>query len=164
MLLRVVLPKEAKLLGINSGELEIKGSGADTIVRLIAEARAKVVAALANASHDRFYLALENIRGTYDPAVLYAQIALPENALAGNRFNVQVGSVALYGLRKASMPGNESRGLTFVLDSTLALTELFTVESPYANDIRVRILAHRELPASTRIVIGRVSIFSCSPN
>ena len=75
----MTFPKDAELLGTNSGELEIKGSGAHTLVRFSADGRRKLVADLTNTaagrSRSRVYLLLESIRGAKDASVNEAQFS-----------------------------------------------------------------------------------------
>jgi tyrosinase len=159
------LPKEAELLGDNSDELEIKGSGAHTVVRLNTDVRQDLVTSRANTSgstpHDRVYLLLENIRGTYDATILNVYINVPEDASQGDHRNLLAGSVGLYGLRRASIQHGEEGGLglTFVLDITPILIEQPAAKSPYSNEIRVSIVPHPQLPDPAEVVVGRVSIF-----
>jgi tyrosinase len=162
----MTLPKEAELLGVNSDELEIKGSGAHTVVRLNTNVRDNLVASRVNNSgsalRDRVYLTLENIRGTYDATILNVYINVPEDVSQGGDLrNLLAGSVALYGLRRASVQDGEDHGLglTFVLDITRILIEQPAAKSPYANEIRVSIVPHPQLPNAVEIVVGRVGIF-----
>jgi tyrosinase len=161
----MTLPKEAELLGVNSNELEIKGSGAHTVVRLntnvLHNLAASRVKNSGSALRDRVYLILENIRGTYDATILNVYINVPEDASQGNHRNLLAGSVGLYGLRRASIQHGEDGGLglTFVLDITSILIEQPAAKSPYANEIRVSIVPQRQLPDPADVVVGRVSIF-----
>lgn len=163
------LPKDAELLGTSSRELEIKGSGAHTIVRLTADGRRKLLAGLGDTAaaslRRRVYLMLENIRGTNDASVLSAYINLPEDARPGEHRALMAGAVGLYGLRRASIRAgeNEGSGLTFVLDITKILGGLLAANSLDADAIRVSIVPHRHLGDSTGIVVARVSIFSIPP-
>jgi tyrosinase len=161
----MTLPKEAELLGVNSDELEIKGSGAHTVIRLNADVRHDLVASRAKTSggtsRDRVYLLLENIRGTYDATILNVYINVPEDASQADHRNQLAGSVGLYGLRRASIQHGEDGGLglTFVMDITPILIEQPAGKSPYANEIRVSIVPNRQLPDPAEVVVGRVSIF-----
>jgi tyrosinase len=159
------LPKEAELLGVNTEELEIKGSGAHTVVRLNTDVRHDLVVSRTNTSggtsRDRVYLISGNIRGTYDATILNVYINVPEDASPGDHRNLLAGSVGLYGLRRASIQHGEDGGLglTFVLDITPILIEQPAAKSPDANEIRVSIVPQRQLPDPTDVVVGRVSIF-----
>ena len=161
----MTFPKDAELLGSNSEELEIKGSGAHTLVRLSADGRRKLVADLTNTagrSRSRVYLLLENIRGANDASVLNVYINLPEGARTGEHPDLMAGAVGLYGLRRASIQSgqHDGSGLTFVLDVTTTLGELLTTKSLDADVILVSIVPQRQLQDSTGIVVARVSIVS----
>src|SRR5947207_11218202 len=163
----MTLPREAELLGTNSGELELKGSGASTVVKLSTDGQRRVAALVggpsASESSGGVYLGLEKVRGTFDAAVLNTYINLPEDARPADHRNLMAESVGLYGLRRASTPGeNKSPGLTFLLDITQILTELLASKSLNSEKIRVTIVPDRPLPDSITIVVGRVSIFATS--
>jgi tyrosinase len=162
----MTLPKEADLLGANSGQLEIKGSGAHTTVKLSPEAQRKLSGVLSNAAASPIYLGLENVCGTFDAAILSAYLNLPENARPSDHRNLLAESVGLYGLRIASFgqEGNAGEGLTFILEITQILSALFASKSFNPEEIRVSILTDRPLPDSVTITIGRVSIFVTSPS
>jgi tyrosinase len=165
----MTLPKEAELLGANSGELEIKGAGAATVVRLSPEGQRKLSALIggpsAAESPGGVYLGLESIRGTFDAAVLNAYINLPEDARPADHRNLRAESVGLYGLRRASIRQgeNDGPGLTFILEITRILMERLASKSFNPEEIRVSIIPDRPLPDSITIVVGRVSIFAMSP-
>ncbi len=162
----MTLPKEAELLGSNPGELEIKDSGASTAVRLSAEGQRRLSELIGGSSAAEssggVYLGLENIRGTFDAAVLNTYIDLPEDARAADHRNLLAESVALYGLRRATILGGENagQGLTFILEISRILIELLASKSLNAEEIRVSVMPDRPLPDSITIVIGRVSIFT----
>ena len=162
----MALPKDAELLGASSRALEITGSGAHTIVKLIPDPQRKLREGLANVSAEtsllRVYLMLENIRGTQDATVLSAYINLPEGAKPGDHRDLLAGSVGLYGLSRASTAedGNGGPGLTFILEITGVIIDLVATKSFDADEIRVSIVPNRQLPDSSDIVVGRVAIFS----
>jgi tyrosinase len=162
----MTLPREAQLLGANSGELEVKDSGADTVVRLADDGQRKLTALIERASAQsyvgRVYLGLENIRGTFDAAVLNTYINLPEGARPADHRNLMAESAGLYGLRQASAAHGENSGpgLTFLLEITGILIELHASHSFNPEEIRVSIVPDRPLPDSITIVIGRISIFT----
>jgi tyrosinase len=165
----MTLPTEAVVLGANSGALEIKGAGAATAVSLLADGQRRLSALLGDASAAKWsggvYLALENVRGTFDAAVLNTYLNLPEGARPADHNNLMAESVALYGLRRASIQQGENtaQGLTFLLEITRILSELLASKSLNPEEIRVHIVPDRPLPDSVTIVIGRVSIFAVPP-
>ena len=163
---KMALPKDAKLLGASVDALEMKASRADTIVKLNPDGQRKLASLVSGASAKTpatsVYLGLENIRGDSDATVLAAYINLPEDARPGDHRNLLAGSVGLYGLGRASAPGNENggQGLTFFLDITRILME---TKPPDTEEIRITIVSARPLPDSVTIVIGRITIFTTPP-
>lgn len=164
----MTLPKETEVLGANSGELEIEGSGAHTTVKLSPDAQRKLSGLLSgtNAAASPIYLGLENVRGTFDAAILSAYINLPAAARPSDHRNLSAESVGLYGLRMASVgqEANAGEGLTFIVEITQILSALFASKSFDPEEIRVSILTDRPLPDSVTITVGRVSIFVTSSN
>jgi tyrosinase len=164
----MTLPKEAELLSESVSDLEIKGSGASTILRISANAQRKLAALISrsNAQSSSVYLALENIRGTFDAAVLSTYINLPENARPGDHHNLLAESVGLYGLRIASVPqaDHDAPGLTFLFDITQILVEQLEAKLLNVEKIPVRIVPDHPLPDTIKLVVGRVSIFTTSPS
>lgn len=166
----MTLPKEAEVLGANSGELEIKGSGASTVISLSAEGQRKLTAFIKRASAETaansVYLGLENVRGDFDAAVLTAFVNLPEDASPRDHPNLRAESVGLYGLRRASIrhDNNDAPGLTFLVDITQILAEQSATKLLNVEKIPVRIVPDHPLPESIRIVVARVSIFTTSPS
>lgn len=165
----MTLPKNAELLGSNSGELEIKGSAAHTLVRFTDEGRRKLLADLPKTAAEgsrSLYLVLDNIRGTNDASVLSISINVPEDARSGEHRDFMAGAVGLYGLRGASLGTGQNRGsgLSFVLDITRLLNNLLETRSLDADAIRVSIAPNRQLGNSADIVVGRVSIVQIAPD
>ena len=99
----------AELVGANEGPVQLKSSGARATVKLNAKVQKKVTRSLAAASEaslpDRAYLQLENVRGNIDA-----------NKLDVSVNQQHVGTVALFGLRRASLKdgAHGGEGLTFV--------------------------------------------------
>lgn len=144
----------AELVGANDGALQIKTSGARATVRLDSGVRSKVSASLADASEtnlpDHVYLQLENVRGTRDSYILNVSV---------NQQNA--GSVALFGLRRASLKDGEhgGAGLTYVLDITNIIDNLFLDNALDAGSLDVRIVPNNAIPDSAEITVGRVSVY-----
>lgn len=146
--------EDAELLGTHDGALKITSSGALATVRLDSEVRGRVSASLANASEtnvpDHVYLKLENVRGTRDSYLLNVSV------------NQQiVESVALFGLRNASLKDGQhgGAGLTYVLDITNIIDNLFLDHALDADSLDVSIVPHRAVPESEELTVGRVSVY-----
>lgn len=144
----------AELVGAHDGALRIKSSGARATVRLDSGVRGKVSASLADASDttlpDHVYLQLENVRGTRDSFILNVSVN-----------QQRAGSVALFGLRKATLKdgGHGGEGLTFVLDITNIIDNLFLNSTLDADSLDVRIVPNNAVPDSEEITVGRVSLY-----
>lgn len=144
----------AELVGANDGPLQIKSSGARATVRLDSDVRGKVSASLAEASEtdlpDHVYLQLENVRGTRDAFKLNVSV---------NQQNA--GTVALFGLRRASLKdgAHGGEGLTFVLDITNIIDNMFLNNALDVDSLDVRIVPNRAVPDSADITVGRVGVY-----
>ncbi|MFZ4664548.1 MAG: tyrosinase family protein [Caldilineaceae bacterium] len=145
---------DVELLGANDGALPIRSSGARATVRLDEEVRGRVFASLAAASEanlpDRVYLRLENVRGTIDAYKLKVSV------------NQQsVGTVALFGLNRASLADGQhsGAGLTFEFDVTEIIDKLFLVNAIDVNSLDVRIEPNHAFADVAQITIGRVSVY-----
>ncbi|HYW70720.1 MAG TPA: tyrosinase family protein [Pyrinomonadaceae bacterium] len=145
---------KSELVGANQGPVQLKTSGARATVKLDSKAQKKVSSSLAKASAealpDRAYLQLENVRGNFDA-----------NKLDVSVNQQHVGTVALFGLRRASLKdsGHGGEGLTFVIDITDVIDSLFLNGALDANSLDVRIVPSSPVPDSADITIGRVSVY-----
>ncbi len=144
----------AELFGAHDGDLRIKSSGARATVKLDSSVRKNVSASLAAASDarppDRVYLQLENVRGNIDAFKLNVSVN-----------QQRAGTVALFGLRRASLKdgGHGGQGLTFVLDITDIIDNLFLNNALDADSLDVRIEPNHAVPDSAALTVGRVSIY-----
>jgi tyrosinase len=143
-----------ELVGANEGAVQLKTSGARATVKLNSKVQKKVSMSLAAASEaappDRTYLQLENVRGNIDAYKLDVSV------------NQQhVGTVGLFGLRKASQKDAEhgGEGLTFLIDITDVVDNLFVDNALDAKSLDVRIVPNNPVPDTANISIGRVSIY-----
>jgi tyrosinase len=154
-----------ELLGANHEALAIKGSGVRTTVRLDTDVRSRVSASLVNASEaaqpDRVFLNLENVRGTHDALVLNVYINIPEGTTPGDHPERFAGSVALFGLRRASLKDGEhgGQGLEFILDITKIVDDLHLENALDADALQVSIVPHQPVPEQADVAVGRVSVY-----
>jgi tyrosinase len=157
--------KNVELVGANREALPIKGSEARTSVRLDAGVRQKVAASLAAAAEtaapDRVFLNLENVRGLADSTAFRVYVDLPEGANPAHHPERLAGSVALFGVRKASLADGEhaGQGLTFVLEITKIVDALHLNHALDVNALDVRIVPVKPVPEEAQVSIGRISIF-----
>lgn len=159
-------PKPAELVGANAGPLQISKTGSATVnVALQQSAQKNVVKSLQLASSttlpDQFYLKLENVRGTQDATVLRVYIDLPPQADQATHHAQFVGSVGLFGLRRASAKdgAHGSDGLTFILDISRFVDTLFVQHKLSADQIKVDVESAGTVHPASPIEVGRVSIY-----
>ncbi len=161
----LALPKKTELVGANKGTLRIKGPVTHTVVKLDSGVRRKVIKSLANASEialpDNIYLKVENVRGSFDAAVLGVYVNLPDKTKLADKGKYRAGSLALFGLRRASAKGGPhgGEGLTFLLDMTEIVDELYVAKELDVDSLDISILPNRAIPADATITIGRISVY-----
>ena len=158
--------KNVELVGANRGALRISGSEAETSVQLDTGMRRKVEASLtaaseANAQPDRVFLNLENVRGVADATALQVYVGVPEGADVADYRDHLAGSIALFGVRKATAAEGQQagEGLTFVLEITHIVDALHLNNALDVDALKVRIVPVRPVPDEAQITIGRISIF-----
>jgi tyrosinase len=154
-----------ELVGTNDAPIPITGSGASAAVQLDPQVRQKVARSLAaaadTAAPDRVYLGLDNVRGTYDATALSVFINLPPGANPADHPELLAGTVALFGLRRATMAGGRHTGggLSFLLDISPIVDRLHVGNALNVDALRVTIVPNRPLPANAEITVGRISIY-----
>jgi tyrosinase len=149
--------QRVELVGANDQPLRISGSAQVLAsVQMDEAARGKVSASLAaaaaeeTATPDRVFLNLENVRGLNDATAFKVYV---NERLAG--------SVALFGVRKASAADGEhaGEGLTFVLEITKIVDEMHLNNALDVDALDVRIAPVKPVPEEAQVSIGRLSIF-----
>ncbi|CAN7618244.1 tyrosinase family protein [Mesorhizobium amorphae] len=157
--------KNVELVGANRKALPISGDEASTSVQLDAGMRSKVSASLTEAATtgepDRVFLNLENVRGLSDATAFHVYVALPKGADPAKYPERLAGSIALFGVRKASLTDEEhaGKGLTFVLEITKIVDALHLDNALDVSALDVRIVPVKPVPKKAKISIGRISIF-----
>lgn len=179
----VASAKNVELVGANRESLRIAGGEARTSVQLDQGVRRKVSASLAAAAEavaperallgatpgqslpsappDRVFLNLENVRGLSDSTVFQVYVGLPDGANPADHPELLAGSVALFGVRKASLVDGEhaGQGLTFALEITSIVDALHLNHALDVDALDVRLVPVQAVPAEAQVSIGRVSIF-----
>lgn len=168
-----------ELLGASANGLRVQGRGTATSVKLDATVRRKTLesfapkALLATAPPpDKAFLKLENITGTFDATVLNVYLDAPAAAAvaAGTApataaptatQQVLAGSVALFGLRLASVSDGQhgGEGLTFTLDITPVIDQLHLAQGLDVASLHVSIVPNQPLSAKGEVQVGRISVF-----
>lgn len=158
-------PKQPELLGASAGSFSLRGRGTQTAVRLDTSEQRKTVASLTNASitalPDRIFLKLENVRGTSDATVLGVYVHPTADAQPDEDEQFLAGNVALFGLRRASVPDGQhgGEGLTFIVDITHIVDQLHLTNTLNSDSLQVSLVPDRPLPAAADIQVGRISIY-----
>jgi tyrosinase len=156
---------KVELVGASHGPLPVKGSAVHTSVRLNPTVLGKVAATLVAPSEaappDRVFLELENVRGTQNASVLSVFINLPAGADPRDHPELLAGSVGLFGLRQASVPGGGQvgQGLSFSLEITSIVDALHLEDQLNQDALQVTVVPSRPLPDQAPITIGRISIY-----
>jgi len=167
---RMETGKSVELVGASTAPLQIQDGETHATVRLDAAALGKVSASLANVAQakaatppapDRVFLNLENVRGAYDSPAFQVYVGLPDGANPADHPELNAGSIALFGVRKASLVDEEhgGQGLTYVLEITNIVDKLHLSGALNVGALDVRIVPARPVPADANVTIGRVSIF-----
>ncbi|MBV8298056.1 MAG: tyrosinase family protein [Candidatus Eremiobacteraeota bacterium] len=159
--------KNVELMGASPTPLKLSGAGeVRTAVQLDTGVRQKVTQSFAAVPEtakepDRVFLNLENVTGLNDSTAFQVYVGLPQGASPADHPELRAGSIALFGVRKASLTDDEhaGKGLTFVLEITKIVDALHLSNSFNLNSLDVRIVPVRPIPEGAKIQIGRVSIF-----
>jgi tyrosinase len=159
--------KTVELLGANNQSLRLVGNqavasvGLDPAVQRKVSASLRGVAAAAPTVPDRIFLNLENVRGIEDATTFKVYINVPEGEDPANYPDHLAGSIALFGVRKATVTDGQHAGdgLTFVIEITRIVDRLHLAGAFDANQLHVRLVPLRPVPERAQISIGRISVF-----
>ncbi len=156
-----------ELVGANRGLLQIVGSEARTSIQLNTGVRRRVSASLATAAAatgsvpDRTFLNLENVRGRSNAPLLQVYLGPAQKATQTNHAEQLAGRVGLFGVRSATEVGGRQsgQGLTFVLDVTHIIDNMYVNGLLDDDELAVRIVPMKPVRESAQVSIGRVSIY-----
>jgi tyrosinase len=160
-------PKTVELLGANNQSVRLSGAEVRTSVALDPGARNRLSASFRAAADgtpavpDRIFLNLENVRGLSDATAFNVYINVPEGANPANYPRNLVGSIALFGVRKASVANDTHAGdgLTFVLEITDFIDRLQLSGALETGQLQVQLVPRHPVPDEAQISIGRISVF-----
>lgn len=162
---KIPSPAPTQLLGASTGSITIAGTGSGPVtVQLDTGVQRRLSESLRAASAttppDRVYLKLENIRGSQDATVVSVFVDLPVDGNAEARRAHHAGEIALFGLRRASVPdgGHGGAGLTSVMDISHLVDQLH-LENRLTGTIQVTLSPRRKLAPGTNITVGRLSVY-----
>jgi tyrosinase len=164
---RAPMAKTVELLGANQQSIRLSGTEASSSVALDTTVRDKVSASMSAAAAatatapDRVFLNLENVRGLSDATAFNVYIDVPDGEDPANYPDHLAGSIALFGVRKASMANDTHAGdgLTFVLEISDIIDRLHLSGALDAGQLHVRLVARKPVPDAAQISIGRISLF-----
>lgn len=156
-----------ELVGANDQAVTVRGA-VSTSVRLDAAMRQKAAtnlrqeAAGRSGGHtpERIFLNLENVRGQVDASAFDVYVGVPDGQDPAAHPDLLAGSVAPFGIRKASRPYDEhgGQGLTFVLEIT-SIFDRLEAGGSLGDALPVKIVPLHELPPEAQVQIGRISVF-----
>lgn len=161
------MAKTVELLGANNQSIRLTGAEARTSVALDPAVQSKVSTSLRAAATatpgapDKVFLNLENVRGANDATSFSVYINVPEGDDPAKHPDHLAGSIALFGVRKATLAnaGHAGDGLTFVLDISRVIDTLHLAGTLTANQLQVRLVPRNPVPEAAQISIGRISVF-----
>jgi len=160
-------PKTVELLGANTQSLRVTGTAASTSLTLDTAVQRKVTtslqsaAAAAQPAPDRIFLNLENVRGANDATAFNVYINVPEGDDPAKHPELKAGTIALFGVRKASVADSQHAGdgLTFVLEITHVIDTLHLAGALNVSQLHVQLVPVNPVPEAAQISIGRISVF-----
>lgn len=162
--------KKSELIGANARSVSLVGSEARTSLTLAGPGAGLVAKALgANAGlappqKQRFFLNLENVRGSNDSSVISVYLNVPDGENATEHPELRAGSVGLFGVRKASVAddAHAGDGLTYVIEVTHVIDAMRVegVVPPALNDLEVRLVPRKAVAESANITVGRISLYA----
>jgi tyrosinase len=169
---------EPELIGATTGSVEVAGDGVSSHVRLDGPARRRATHALSTrggaadlgagvggdgeeGSGERVFLNLENVRGTSDATAFQVYVGLGPDDDPDAHPELLAGSIAPFGLRKASQADGEhaGQGLTFVLDITDVAHRLHLADSFDVDELPVRLVPVSPVRSGAEVTVGRISIY-----
>jgi tyrosinase len=160
------MPKTVELLGANTQSIRLAGTEARSAVALDASVQRKLSnnlrsVAASSAAPDRVFLNLENVRGLNDATAFNVYVNLPEGADPAKYPDHLAGSVALFGVRKATLSDDKHAGdgLTFVLEISHVIDALHLAGGLDVSKLDVRLVPVKPVPEAAQVSIGRISVF-----
>lgn len=173
-----------ELVGASDGSVPLSGSEAQATVRLDPGMRRRMADGLATARRvtpggpsgdasgrtagdeaagagaERVLLNLENVRGTADAAAFQVYVGLPAGADPAEHPENLAGSIAPFGLRKASLETGDhgGQGLNFVIDIT-DLVDRLDLDEHLGDRLDVRLVPLNPIAAKDELTVGLISVY-----
>lgn len=170
-MMEVRMPRKptVELIGANDRPLRLEGIDTQTSLEVDTRGSNKLMRSfsakrlLGDEPHtpDRVFLNLENVRGRRDAMVLDVYLNLPSDADPQQHPELRVGSVSLFGIRKASRSDAPHGGSG--LNLTVEITDYIDAQgldpSLDLQDLRVKLIAEAPIKPEDDITIGRISLY-----
>ncbi len=151
-----------ELVGATEAPLSLGGTPNAAAVGLREPVGPVAAAVAAEAREPRIYLAIEHVTGTRSSAPTYlVHVNLPPGADPEERDDLLAGSLPMFGVREASVPGSEHEGgLSFTFDITDVVERLRLQEAwdPERLEVTFTPVWSEGDPAGD-VSIGRISVY-----
>jgi tyrosinase len=158
-------PKQAELLGANSGTIKLGDDVVETKVRLDKDQQQRLSTTLSISPNvrkepDKVYLNLENVKSPTDAAVFYVYVNLPGDADPSDDTEHLAGTLSMFGVSKASKREGPTggSGINASFDITRIIDAAFAQEG-LAEEISVKLVSAVPGVTSEGISIGRISVY-----
>ncbi|MBE1507936.1 tyrosinase family protein [Rhizobium viscosum] len=158
-------PKQAELLGANSGTIKLADDVVETKVRLDKDQQQRLSTTLSvspsiQKEPDKVYLNLENVKSPTDAAVFYVYVNLPGDADPSDDTEHLAGTLSMFGVSKASKREGPTggSGINASFDITRIIDAAFAREG-LAEEISVKLVSAVPGVTSEGISIGRISVY-----
>ncbi|TDR81934.1 hypothetical protein [Paludibacterium purpuratum] len=158
--------QNVEMVGASRAALNLAGGALHTEVNLDPPAHGRMLASLspdtaASTGPDRIFLNLENVRGCMDAVAFNVYINLPQGEPPDRHPELLAGNVALFGVRKASLPQGEysGNGVTYVLDVSHVIDTLHLAQSLTEANLHVSLVPIQPVPDEAKVSIGRISLY-----
>lgn len=161
--------QSAEMIGANSTRMVLTGRTASTQIQLDNAMMSKVARSFTAfeapapsvQEPDKIFLNIENIRSAKDGPVIDVYINLPSGANPAEHPDLYAGSIAFFGVRKASQidQPHGGRGVTEVLDITHIFDALDLSEGLDVSNLRVEFFFRDELTPHHNVTVERVSVY-----
>lgn len=162
--------RRAELIGANSQQITLLGTSASTQVQLDRHVMQQTKNSFAAFQAfdpdvdqpDRIHLNIENIRADLDGQVLDIYINLPSGADPDSHPELHAGSIALFGVKKASDPNQPhgGMGVTHVLEIT-DIVDALHLDGKLGNlsNLEVSVHSRSHLTPAHNVTVERISVY-----
>ncbi len=160
----------AELMGANNAKITLVGDSTSTQVKLDKQMIGKVTKGFAQfaaapneaKSPDRIFLNLENIRSNVDGPVIDVYVNLPADANPAEHPENRAGTIALFGVRKASQTDQPHGGIG--MTRSLEITHVVDALHLGGNlndlsNLNVRLVPRTPLTKDQNVTVERISVY-----